>query len=93
MHHEMALYVDVGMTPFEVLEIGTRRPAEYFDAADVFGTVAVDRRADLMLLTANPLDDVANLRSRAGVMVGGRWLPEAEIQNRLTEIARFYGND
>ena len=93
MHHEMALYVDVGMTPYEVLEIGTRRPAEYFDAADVFGTVAVDRRADLILLTANPLDDIGNLRQRAGVVVGGRWLPEAEIQGRLTEIARFYGND
>ena len=93
MHHEMALYVDVGMTPYEVLEIGTRRPAEYFDAADVFGTVAVDRRADLILLAANPLDDIANLRRRAGVVVGGRWLPEAEIQSRLTEISRFYGND
>ena len=93
MHHEMALYADVGMTPYEVLEIGTRRPAEYFDAAGEFGTVAVDRRADLILLAANPLDDIANLRQRAGVVVGGRWLPESEIQSRLTEIARFYGND
>ena len=93
MHHEMALYADVGMTPYEVLEIGTRRPAEYFDATAEFGTVAVDRRADLILLTANPLDDLANLRERAGVMVGGRWLPEAAIQSRLTEISRFYGND
>ena len=55
--------------------------------------MAVDRRADLILLTANPLDDLANLRERAGVMVGGRWLPEAAIQSRLTEISRFYGND
>ena len=93
MHHEMALYVDVGMTPYEVLKIGTRRPAEYFDAADEFGTVALDRRADLILLAANPLDDIANLRERAGVVVGGRWLPESEIQSRLTEIARFYGNE
>ena len=93
MHHEMALYVEVGMTPYEVLEIGTRRPAEYFDAAGEFGTVAVGRRADLILLAANPLDDIANLRQRAGVMVGGRWLPESEIESRLAEIARFYGND
>ena len=93
MHHEMALYVDVGMTPYEVLEIGTRRPAEYFGAEDEFGTVAVGRRADLLLLTANPLDDVANVRRRAGVMVGGRWIPADEIDRRLTEIARFYGNE
>ena len=93
MHHEMALYVEIGMTPYEVLEIGTRRPAEYFDAAGEFGTVAVGRRADLILLTANPLDDVAHVRSRAGVMIGGRWIPSDEIDRRLTEIARFYGND
>ena len=93
MHHEMALYVEVGMTPYEVLEIGTRRPAEYFDAEDEFGTVAVGRRADLMLLAANPLDGVGNLRDPAGVMIGGRWIPAAEIADRLARIARFYGNE
>ena len=93
MHHEMALYVEVGMTPYEVLEIGTRRPAEYFGAEDEFGTVAVGRRADLMLLAANPLDDVGNVRDPAGVMIGGRWIPAAEIADRLARIARFYGNE
>ena len=93
MHHEMALYVEVGMTPWEVLEIGTRRPAEYFDAADEFGTVAVGRRADLILLAANPLEDIGNLRDPAGVMVGGRWIPQSTIEERLTRIARFYGNE
>ena len=92
IHHEMALYVDIGMTPYEVLEIGTRKPAEYFDATDDFGTVAVGQRADLILLTANPLDDIANATRRAGVMVNGRWFPEDEIQARLAEIASFYGN-
>ena len=93
MHHEMALYVEVGMTPYDVLEIGTRRPAEYFGAADEFGTVAVGRRADLMLLDANPIDDIANVRDPAGVMVRGRWLERAEIDEHLTAIARFYGHD
>jgi imidazolonepropionase-like amidohydrolase len=50
--------------------------------------VAPGRRADLILLDADPLVDVANLPRRAGVMVAGRWLPEAEIQTRLAEIAR-----
>ena len=92
IHHEMELYVDIGMTPYEVLEIGTRKPAEYFDATDDFGTVAVGKRADLVLLTSNPLDDIANAARRAGVMVAGQWFPEDEIQARLTEIASFYGN-
>ena len=93
MHHEMGLYVEVGMTPYEVLEIGTRRPAEYFGAEDEFGTVAVGRRADLILLAANPLEDIGNVRGPAGVMVGGRWIPGAEIEDRLAQIARFYGNE
>ena len=92
MHHEMALYVEVGMTPYDVLEIGTRRPAEYFGAADEFGTVAVGLRADLLLLDRNPIDDVANVRDPAGVMIRGRWIPRDEISERLTRIARFYGN-
>ncbi|MYD70413.1 MAG: amidohydrolase family protein [Acidobacteria bacterium] len=92
MHHEMALYVDVGMTPYDVLEIGTRRPAEYFGAEDEFGTVAVGLRADLILLDENPIDDIANVRDPAGVMIRGRWIPRDEISERLTEIARFYGN-
>ena len=92
IHHEMELYVDIGMTPYEVLEIGTRKPAEYFNATADFGTVAVGKRADLVLLTSNPLDDIANAARRAGVMVNGQWFPEDEIQARLTEIASFYGN-
>ncbi len=93
MHHEMALYVDVGMTPYDVLEIGTRRPAEYFGAEGEFGTVAVGLRADLILLDANPIDDIANVRNPAGVMVRGRWIDRAEIDERLAAMARFYGHD
>ena len=49
--------------------------------------MAAGHRADLLLLEANPLDDVGNVARRAGVMVRGRWLPEAEIQTRLARIA------
>ena len=93
MYHEMALYTEVGMTPYEVLEIGTRRPAEYFDATDEFGTVAVGRRADLLLLSANPADDISHIRNRVCVMVNGRWIPSDEIDRRLRNIALFYGNE
>ena len=92
IHREMALYVELGMTPFEVLEAATRRPAEYFDAVDEFGMVAEGHRANLLLLTANPLEDIGNVGQRAGVMLDGRFFPEAEIQLRLEEVARFYGN-
>ena len=81
------------MTPYEVLEIATRRPAEYFDAADEFGVIAVGRRADFLLLNANPLEDIGNMRARAGVSLNGRWMPNELIQRRLRDIALFYGNE
>ena len=92
MHLEMRLWVEIGMSPYQVLEAATRRVAEYFDATDEFGSVAVGHRADLVLLTANPIEDIANVALRAGVMVHGRWMPEQQIQDRLAEIAVFYGN-
>ena len=89
MHHEMRLWVEIGMTPYQVLETGTRRVAEYFDATNDFGSVAVGHRADLLLLTANPIEDIANVASRAGVMVNGRWIPERQIQDRPRQHRHF----
>jgi len=87
IHHEMRMMVDAGLTPYEVLVTGTRKPAIYFEKEDVFGTVQEGRRADLLLLEANPLEDIAHVQDRAGVMVNGNWMPEEEIQERLEEIA------
>ena len=87
IHHEMAMMVAAGLSPYEVLVTGTRNPAAYFGTPEEFGTVAVGRRADLILLEANPLEDVGNVKRRAGVMVLGRWLPEVEIAERLERIA------
>ncbi len=87
LHHEMRMMVDAGLTPEEVLVTGTRNPALYFGTPEEFGTIEVGRRADMILLEANPLDDIANVRRRAGVLVRGKWLPESEIRQRLDEIA------
>ncbi len=87
IHHEMRMMAAAGLTPYQVLATGTRNPAVYSGTPDAFGTIAPGRRADLILLEANPLDDLANVQRRAGVMVRGRWLPEAEIQARLQKMA------
>ena len=84
---EMALYVEVGMTPYEVIASGTRVVGEYFDAD--FGTVEVGRRADLVLVLGNPLEDIENVSKRAGVMVRGRWISSEDIEARLREIAAY----
>jgi imidazolonepropionase-like amidohydrolase len=90
IHREMASMAAAGLTPQQILTAGTRNIARYYGAEREFGTVTVGRRADLILLEANPLSDVANVARRAGVMVNGRWLPEGEIQARLARIASSY---
>jgi imidazolonepropionase-like amidohydrolase len=90
LHREMQAMAEAGMNPWQVLVSGTRNVGEYFQAQDSFGTIAPGRRADLLLLEANPLDSVANVARRAGVMVRGHWMTEAEIQVRLEEIATGY---
>jgi imidazolonepropionase-like amidohydrolase len=91
IHREMRVMLESGMTPYEILTSGTRNVARYYDQEAEFGTVSAGKRADLLLLLANPLTDVGNVARRAGVMANGRWLPETEIQLRLAEIARTYG--
>ncbi len=92
IHREMQYMRDAGLSPYEVLKSGTKNVGEYFRNNDAFGTVGVGRRADFILTNSNPLDDIANVADRAGVMVRGRWLSEEMIQQRLEEIARELGN-
>jgi ABC-type uncharacterized transport system ATPase subunit len=55
--------------------------------------VAPGQRADLLLLGTNPLDDLANLADRVGVMVRGRWVSEDEIQAGLAAIAAKHAGE
>lgn len=86
IHREMRIMISAGMTPYEVLLTGTRNVAEYF-SNDEFGQVEVGKRGDLILLEANPLEDLAHMARRAGVMVRGWWMPESQIQAKLAELA------
>ncbi len=92
LHREMRAMAEAGMTPYQILESGTRNVGDYFQSKGSFGTVAIGRRADLILTNSNPLNDVANVADRAGVMVRGRWLPESMIRERLAAIAADNGN-
>jgi imidazolonepropionase-like amidohydrolase len=86
-HREMAALAEAGLTPYAVLQAATRNASEYLGAAGEFGTIEPGKRADLLLLDANPLQSVANASRVAGVMVRGRWLPRAELDRMLEEIA------
>jgi hypothetical protein len=91
LHREMQVMVDAGMTPYEVLRTGTVAVAEHFGTQAEAGTLAPGKHADLMLLDANPFDDIANAGRIAGVLIRGRWLPRAEIDRRLADIAARHG--
>jgi imidazolonepropionase-like amidohydrolase len=87
---EMKSMEAAGLTRQQILTEATRSAARYFGAEQEFGSVAVGQRADLVLLEANPLSDLANVERRAGVMVNGRWLPAADIRSRLERMAAGY---
>jgi imidazolonepropionase-like amidohydrolase len=84
---ELESMVAAGLTPFEALQAGTRNPAIVLGTPDSFGTVAVGRRADLLLLDADPRADIRNVWKRAGVVLAGRWLPASELDAKLAEYA------
>jgi sugar phosphate isomerase/epimerase len=71
LHTELERLVEAGLTPLEAIEAATIRPAEFFSLQDELGTIDVGRRADLVLLDENPLDDIANTRTISAVVVRG----------------------
>jgi imidazolonepropionase-like amidohydrolase len=87
LHRELKSLVEAGLSPYAALEAATRTPAEYLRGLSEFGTIGKGKRADLILLDANPLEDITNTERRAGVMARGRWLSAAELQKMLDGIA------
>ncbi|NND71221.1 MAG: amidohydrolase family protein [Rhodothermales bacterium] len=78
IHDELALFVEAGLTPYETLKIATVNAAVYLDMENEIGTIEIGKRANLVLLAANPLDNIENTRTIVGVMAGGNWLPSSE---------------
>lgn len=72
LHLELALLVEAGLSPAEALRAATLVPARYLGIADESGTIAVGKRADLVLLDADPLQNIANTRRIHAVLLGGR---------------------
>lgn len=89
LHHEIEAFVrDVGLTPAEALRAATINPAKFLHATDSLGTVAAGKVADLVLLQANPLEDVRNAREVAGVVANGRYLDSAALDAMLEASRR-----
>ncbi len=91
LHDELGLLVSVGFTPLEALQAATIDPARFLGATDSLGTVAPGKLADLVLLGANPLTDIANVRKIEVVIADGR-VYDGEARTRLfTDAERRAG--
>jgi imidazolonepropionase-like amidohydrolase len=86
LHDELALLVEAGLTPMEALQAATRNPAKFLERTDL-GTVETGKIADLVLLDANPMEEIRNTRRIAAVVVGGRLLSKASLDAMLAEVA------
>ena len=90
VHTELANLVEAGLRPYEALRTATVAASSFLGAAPPFGRIAPGQRADLVLLDANPLDDVANARTPLGVMVRGQWLDRGLLDGMLLAVERAY---
>jgi len=85
---ELGIFVDeLGMTPLQALNSATVLPARWFGLGGQLGTIAPGKLADLVLLDANPLEDIRHLRQVAGVMANGRYVDRTHLDRLLAEIA------
>jgi len=89
LHLELQRFVAAGFTPLEALQTATLNPAKFYDKLEDFGSIAPGRIADLVLLRANPLDDIANTRTIAGVVHDGQYLSQQDIDQLRTKLKQL----
>ncbi len=87
LHRELKALSDAGLPNYAVLEAGTRNAHESLGTIGRSGTVEKGKQADLVLLNANPLDDIRATEDRAGVMLKGVWYAQTELNGWLDEVA------
>ena len=87
LHEELELFVQAGFTPAEALASATVNPALYLGMEDKLGAVETGKLADLVLLDANPLEDIRNTRKIFAVMLNGRLLDRRQLDEIKARVA------
>jgi imidazolonepropionase-like amidohydrolase len=85
LHDELALLVNAGLTPTESLRTATLNPAKFFGREQTLGTVEQGKLADLVLLEANPLEDIRNTQKIAAVIMNGRFYDRKALDKMLSQ--------
>lgn len=88
LHEELQRFVAAGFSPMEALQTATLNPAKFLDMDDRLGTIEKGKVADLVLLDANPLEDIRNTQKIAAVIVNGLYLSRAELDKMLTGVEK-----
>jgi len=86
LHDELTLLVEAGLTPMQALQTATRNPAKYLGVLDSLGTLEKGKVANLVLLEANPLENISNTRRIAAVMLNGKFLSKEALQKMLSDV-------
>ena len=87
MHRELKALADAGLSNYAALEAATRNPSMFFGTLEKVGTIEKGKRADLILLNANPLENISATENRAGVVLKGKYYTQTEMNRWLDEIA------
>jgi imidazolonepropionase-like amidohydrolase len=88
LHDELAYFVEAGFTPMESLQTATSNPAKFLGMESSYGSVAKGKVADLVLLSASPLDDIHNTRKISAVVANGRLFERADLDQILAQVER-----
>jgi imidazolonepropionase-like amidohydrolase len=88
LHDELVLLVEAGLSPLQALQAATLNPARYLGRTDKFGTVKAGMLADLVVLDANPLEDIRNTQRIRAVVLNGRYLDRFALDRLLAEAER-----
>ena len=88
LHKELHLFVEAGLSPLEALQTATLNAARYFGKVDEFGTIEEGKRADLILLQANPLDDISNTLQIEAIIHDGEYMDRHGLDTILSRIEK-----
>jgi len=86
LHDELANFVEAGFTPMESLQTATSNPARFLGMQAILGSVDSGKIADLVLLTADPLEDIRNTQKISSVLAHGRFLDRAALDRILMQV-------
>jgi hypothetical protein len=92
LHDELQIFVDCGLSPKEALLTATLNPALYFNIEKDYGTVSTNKIASLVLLKANPLENIANTKNISAVILRGKFIGTNELNELLAKARKIAGN-